>query len=193
MRVGKRFALLAVGLVAIPANSSRLVPAVSELRPGTYRFYCRQHPNMRGTLTVMGHAANPPQDALTFEQRRTIPPVLTGRRIVLRAERTFERVLPHGPLTPMWTFGGSYPGPTIVRPAGHDTKVLVVNRVPPKAGMLTLHLHGDHHASAHDGQPDDFPLREAGRPERAAFDWYTTTAWTAPDATSGAVHKACSS
>jgi len=170
--------------VTIPANSSRLVPAVSELRPGTYRFFCRVHPNMRGTLTVMGRAANPPQDAVSFEQRLTFPPVLAGRRIVLRAERTFERVLPHGPLTPMWTFGGSYPGPTIVRPAGHDTKVVVVNRVPPKAGMLTLHFHGDHHASAHDGQPDDFlvprfgrrvydfPLREEGRPERAAFEWY---------------------
>ena len=38
--------------------------------------------------------------------------------------------MPTGPLTTMWTYGGSYPGPTIVRPAGKDTKVTFVNRLP---------------------------------------------------------------
>ena len=168
----------------IPAKSTRLVPAASDLKPGTYKFFCTIHPNMRGTLTVLGEPTGGNQDALRFEQPLTIPPVLSGDRIVLRAERTLERVLPHGPLTPMWTYNSSYPGPTIVRQAGRHTKVVVVNRMPRAGGALTLHFHGDHHASAHDGQPADFlvpqlgrrtydfPLTEEGRPERAAFEWY---------------------
>jgi FtsP/CotA-like multicopper oxidase with cupredoxin domain len=84
----------------------------------------------------------------------------------------------------MWTYGGSYPGPTIKRPAGHDTKVTFVNRLPTSAGSTTVHFHGDHHASRHDGRPTtqlirpghartyDYPLMDDGRPERAAFNWY---------------------
>jgi FtsP/CotA-like multicopper oxidase with cupredoxin domain len=93
------------------------------------------------------------------------------------------RVMPTGPLTTMWTYGGTYPGPTIVRPAGKDTKVRFVNKLPVKAG-LSVHLHGDHHRWQDDGQPTrflvrkghgrtyDFPLTDGGRPEPAAFNWY---------------------
>ena len=44
--------------------------------------------------------------------------------------KALVRVLPHGPRTPMWTYGGTFPGPTIVRPAGRDTHVTFVNHLP---------------------------------------------------------------
>ena len=45
--------------------------------------------------------------------------------------KALVRVLPHGPRTPMWTYGGTFPGPTIVRPTGRDTRVTFVNRPAP--------------------------------------------------------------
>jgi FtsP/CotA-like multicopper oxidase with cupredoxin domain len=109
----------------------------------------------------------------------------------------------------MWTYGGTFPGPTIRRPAGKRTKVTFHHRLPREAGELTVHLHGGHNRSRFDGQPGgltrsqprsfycDIPyglsakqsgndcliepgaemtyvydLREDGRPERAAFQWY---------------------
>jgi spore coat protein A len=93
-------------------------------------------------------------------------------------------VLPTGPKTLMWTYGGSYPGPTIRRPAGHDTKVTFTNDLPAAAGAITVHLHGDHHSAASNGQPDtdligrgaqrtyDYPLTDAGQPGPEAFDFY---------------------
>jgi FtsP/CotA-like multicopper oxidase with cupredoxin domain len=84
----------------------------------------------------------------------------------------------------MWTYGGTYPGPTIERPARKDTKITFVDNLPSAVGPMTVHLHGDHHASADDGQPTthlirhgdertyDFPLTDDGRPERASTFWY---------------------
>ena len=53
----------------------------------------------------------------------------------------------------MWTYGGSFPGPTIRRPAGEPTEVTFVHQLPAKAGELTVHLHGGHNRSSEDGQP----------------------------------------
>jgi spore coat protein A, manganese oxidase len=53
----------------------------------------------------------------------------------------------------MWTYGGTFPGSTIRRPAGHRTSVTFHHRLPPAAGELTVHLHGGHNSSADDGQP----------------------------------------
>ena len=103
-------------------------------------------------------------------------------RLVMR--RADVRTLPHGPRTSMWTYDGSYPGPTIRRRGGRGTEVTVVNRLPRGAGSMSTHLHGDHHASADDGQPTthliarggertyDYPLVVDGRPEPGSFFWY---------------------
>ncbi|HXS47193.1 MAG TPA: multicopper oxidase domain-containing protein, partial [Solirubrobacterales bacterium] len=114
-----------------------------------------------------------------------------------------------GPKTRMWTYGGTFPGPTVRRPAGQRTRVSFHHRLPPAAGELSVHLHGGHNRTQFDGQPGglttshprsfycDIPrglsprksgndhliepggrktyvydLREGGRPERAAFQWY---------------------
>ena len=61
----------------------------------------------------------------------------------------------------MWTYGGTFPGPTIRRPAGEPTQVTFDHRLPPKAGELTVHLHGGHNRSAVDGQPGGLTARAA--------------------------------
>ncbi|HEX9967954.1 MAG TPA: multicopper oxidase family protein [Solirubrobacterales bacterium] len=58
-----------------------------------------------------------------------------------------------GERTRMWTYGGSFPGPTVRRPAGQRTEVTFHHRLPREAGELTVHLHGGHNRSRHDGQP----------------------------------------
>jgi FtsP/CotA-like multicopper oxidase with cupredoxin domain len=170
--------------VEVPPGATVSIPSASLLASGQYAFYCRFHPNMRGVLTVSGTAGGVGPVAQKFTQPLVLPPVMTGRKIDLTEKRALVRVLPQGPRTPMWTFDGSYPGPTIRRPAGHATTVVVVNRLPRSAGSTTLHLHGGHHASRYDGQPDSylvrhgasrayrFPLRERGRPVPGAFLWY---------------------
>jgi FtsP/CotA-like multicopper oxidase with cupredoxin domain len=109
----------------------------------------------------------------------------------------------------MWTYDGTFPGPTIRRPAGHRTKVTFHHQLPREAGELTVHLHGGHNRTQFDGQPGGltashprslyckipsglsrrqsgndllldpgdrktyvYDLREDGRTERAAFQWY---------------------
>ncbi len=53
----------------------------------------------------------------------------------------------------MWTYGGSFPGPTIRRPAGQRTRVTFHHELPARAGELSVHLHGGHNRSQFDGQP----------------------------------------
>jgi FtsP/CotA-like multicopper oxidase with cupredoxin domain len=62
------------------------------------------------------------------------------------------QILP-GEKTRMWTYDGSFPGPTIRRPAGHRTEVTFRHRLPAKAGELSVHFHGGHNRTQFDGQP----------------------------------------
>jgi spore coat protein A len=112
-----------------------------------------------------------------------IPPVLTGSDITLRASEAEVPILPGAP-TRMWTFNGTFPGPTIRRPSGEPTRVTVVHDLPADAQSLTIHHHGSHSASEYDGQPERNVVEpgssltyiyehfEAGEPERAAIQWY---------------------
>lgn len=160
------------------------VSGVGALAPGTYRFHCIFHAaTMRGTLTISGSGGGVQPAPLSFDQPLVQPPALRSSRIRVPVVQAAVRVMPTGPLTAMWTYGGTYPGPTIVRPAGKDTKVTFANRLPSRAA-LSVHLHGDHHRYQHDGQPArfliptgkartyDYPLVDGGRPEPAAFNWY---------------------
>ena len=122
--------------------------------------------------------------AKPFTRPLPLPQTLTGSEIRLVARPASVPILP-GRDTRMWTFNGTFPGPTIRRPAGQRTRVTVVHRLPQKAGPLTIHHHGSHSASKHDGLPFpglDIPPggsrtyvyehREDGKPERAALQWY---------------------
>jgi len=113
-------------------------------------------------VTSAGPDAAPSADAshASFTRPLVIPRVLTGANITLTAAEASIAVLP-GAKTRMWTYNGTFPGPTIRRPTGATTTVRLVNRLPAAAGSLTLHNHGNHSASDFDGQPDAF-LAEPG-------------------------------
>lgn len=87
-----------------------------------------------------------------FKRRLVIPPVLTDAQIEIEMRQAKVAVL-QGDKTKMWTYGGTFPGPTIRRPAGEPTEVTFVHKLPKNAGELTIHLHGGHNRSAEDGQP----------------------------------------
>ena len=168
--------------VTINAGQTKAIPAASTLRDGAYTFYCRFHASMTGTLTV--GAGGPVTTSPDFEQPLVQPPRLHGKNIRIVMRKAKVRVLPHGPRTPMLTFNGSFPGPTIVRPTGSDTHVTFVNRLPRSVGAVTIHQHAGHQKSKFDGQPAghlirhgkkltyDYPLRDAGTPLPAALRFY---------------------
>jgi len=101
-----------------------------------------------------------------FKAPLRIPPVLTGAQIEIEMRQAKVAVVP-GRKTRMWTYGGTFPGPTIRRPAGQATEVTFVHRLPAKAGELTVHLHGGHNRSADDGQPGGLT---AGQPRSLYCD-----------------------
>jgi FtsP/CotA-like multicopper oxidase with cupredoxin domain len=166
-----------------PGPEPTAIP-ISTLGGGTYTFFCKFHGQMTGTLVIDG----PPDGEVTtvpkFEQPLVQPPRLHGTHISIVMKKAKVRVLPHGRRTPMLTFGGTFPGPTIVRRTGQDTKVTFVNHLPRHAGAVTIHQHAGHQKSRFDGQPAnhlikhgkqltyDYPLRDAGTPLPAALRFY---------------------
>lgn len=119
-----------------------------------------------------------------FSRPLVVPRVLTSSNVTLTAAATDVQIL-SGAKTRMWTYNGSFPGPTIRRPSGQSTTVTLVNKLPVTAGELTLHNHGNHSTPENDGQPDAFLATpaggsvkytytgtEAGGNERGAFQWY---------------------
>ncbi|HSU01659.1 MAG TPA: multicopper oxidase domain-containing protein [Nocardioides sp.] len=170
--------------VRVRAGTTATVPGIETLAAGAWEFYCKFHPGMRGVLTVEGTGGGVEPERPTFEQPLVVPPTERGARIRLVMRRSLVRTLPDGPRTSMWTYDGTYPGPTIRRRGGRGTRVTVVNRLPRNAGSMSTHLHGDHHAPEHDGQPTtylirrgasrtyDYPLTVDGRAEPGSFFWY---------------------
>jgi spore coat protein A, manganese oxidase len=87
-----------------------------------------------------------------FRARLPIPRELRGAKLQIPIREAEVQILPGAP-TRMWTYGGSFPGPTIRRPAGHRTEVTFDHRLPRSVGELTVHLHGGHNRTQFDGQP----------------------------------------
>lgn len=137
--------------------------------------------------TALGAGAATPAGAViapAFSRPLVIPRVLTGSNITLTAKLADVQILP-GATTRMWTYNGTFPGPTIRRPTGQTTTVTLVNNLAAAAGELTLHNHGNHSTAESDGQPDAFLAapsggsvkytytgKEAGGNERGALQWY---------------------
>ncbi|HVT19832.1 MAG TPA: multicopper oxidase domain-containing protein [Mycobacteriales bacterium] len=169
----------------VEPGHTETISKASALAAGTYTFHCTFHPSMTGTLVVEGGSGggvHPERPKFTLPLR--LPPVITSAHPKIPIEPARVQVFPTGPKTKLWTFGGTYPGPTIERSAGHDTKVTFTNKLPKAAGAVTIHFHGDHHRWQVDGQPDrflikhgksrtyDFPLTDHGKPETEATDFY---------------------
>jgi FtsP/CotA-like multicopper oxidase with cupredoxin domain len=81
-----------------------------------------------------------------------IPDVLTAAGLTIPIREAEIAILP-GRRTRMWTYGDSFPGPTIRRPAGATTRVRFEHGLPRQAGELSVHLHGGHNRCTEDGQP----------------------------------------
>jgi FtsP/CotA-like multicopper oxidase with cupredoxin domain len=99
-------------------------------------------------------ASEPPPAlaAVPFRARLPIPRVLDSDHIRIPIREAEQQILP-GPKTRLWTFGGTFPGPTIRRRAGRRTRVTFDHELPQKVGELTVHLHGGHNRSRFDGYP----------------------------------------
>ena len=132
--------------VRIRAGTTATVPGIETLAAGAWELDRKFHPGMRGVLTVEGTGGGVEPERPTFELPLVVPPTERGARIRLVMRRSLVRTLPDGPRTSMWTYDGTYPGPTIRRRGGRGTRVTVVNRLPKGAGSMSTHLHGDHHA-----------------------------------------------
>ncbi|HEU4944535.1 MAG TPA: multicopper oxidase family protein [Solirubrobacterales bacterium] len=78
--------------------------------------------------------------------------MLSDARLTIPIREAEVQAVPGRP-TRMWTYGGTFPGPTIRRPAGHRTEVTFLHELPRSAGELTVHLHGGHNRTQFDGQP----------------------------------------
>src|SRR5215217_9215516 len=104
-----------------------------------------------------------PAGAVPFTSPLPIPQVIDQPEITIHAAPSPVQILPApAPATTMWTFNGTFPGPTIRRRVGETTKVTFANDLPADSGDLTIHNHGEHPQSADDGQPDDELIAPGG-------------------------------
>ncbi|HSR93350.1 MAG TPA: multicopper oxidase domain-containing protein, partial [Solirubrobacterales bacterium] len=90
--------------------------------------------------------------AAPFRAPLPIPRELSGGRLQIPIQEAEVEILPGAP-TRMWTYGGTFPGPTVRRPAGQRTEVTFHHGLPSAVGELSVHLHGGHNRTQFDGQP----------------------------------------
>lgn len=100
-----------------------------------------------------------------YQMPLTLPPVLrpvradaTSDYYEITQQQTALSILP-GVSTPAWTYGGSFPGPTVVSRSGRRTVVTHHNRLPRP---VVVHLHGGHTPHDSDGYPGDEILPAGG-------------------------------
>ena len=105
-----------------------------------------------GGLVPLTAEPPPALAAVPFRSRLPIPEVLDSDHIRIPIKAAEQRIFP-GPKTRLWTFGGTFPGPTIRRRAGRRTRVTFDHQLPAKVGELSIHLHGGHNRTQFDGQP----------------------------------------
>jgi FtsP/CotA-like multicopper oxidase with cupredoxin domain len=112
-----------------------------------------------------------------------IPQERTSPDISITAEEADVPIFAGTP-TRMWTYNGTFPGPTIRRPTGKLTRVAFTNNLPAAVGSLSFHNHGNHSSPENDGQPTTFLVApgasrtyyyyglEGGKNERGTMQWY---------------------
>jgi spore coat protein A, manganese oxidase len=139
---------------------------------------------LAGTGALLGAGpAGPAAASQPFSVPLPIPQERTGEVITLVARPADVPVLA-GPPTRMWTFDGTFPGPTIRRPSGATTRVTVVHDLPAHVGDLHIHNHGNHSAPEDDGvfafsavapgsaRTYTYSHRVEGEPVGGRMQWY---------------------
>lgn len=106
-------------------------------------------------------AATPTPTPPPFSHPLLFPRVSTDANVTIDIDDACVQIL-DGPCTNMWTYGGTYPGLTIRRPAGQTTNVTFTNNCAPAAGEMTVHNHGNHSTSDNDGQPETLLIPTGG-------------------------------
>jgi len=135
-----------------------------------------------GLLGLLAPAAGANHPA-PFLQPVPVPATLTASDITITAQEADVPIFTGTP-TRMWTYNGTFPGPTIRRPTGRHTRINFHNDLPASVGSLSLHNHGNHSSPESDGQPATFLVPpggsrtyhytglEGGKNERGAMQWY---------------------
>ena len=116
-----------------------------------------------------------------FSSPLKIPPVLPPARTDTTTDyynvniQSGSASIVPGKTTPLWTYNGSFPGPTIVANKGRAVSVHVTNQL---GEAMSLHLHGGHQPSIFDGLPNDLVAFGASKDynypvsETARTMWY---------------------
>jgi spore coat protein A len=107
-----------------------------------------------------GHVPDPP-GFRHFSQLLKVPPVLRStpdngreRYSCTQAPKSLQILPPPFPRTTLWTFNGSFPGPTMrQKRLGPLTYVDNANRLP-RGNPYSTHLHGSPTQPFYDGHPD---------------------------------------
>jgi len=100
-----------------------------------------------------------------FQVPLPVPPVLTPTQSDLSTDyynitqQVSDHIVIPGMSTPMWTYGGSFPGPTIASRSGRRTVIRHRNELPQPS---VVHLHGGHTPPESDGYPTDLLLPVGG-------------------------------
>ncbi|MER5208689.1 multicopper oxidase domain-containing protein [Streptomyces sp. NPDC002825] len=115
-----------------------------------------------------------------FQTAMPIPPVLrpvsvtsTTDTYVLPIKQASAEILP-GTSTPVLTYGGTFPGPTIKARSGRRTVVRQVNQI---ADGTSMHLHGAVVDPANDGGPMDLIAPGASRTYTYTNQQVAATLW----------------
>ncbi len=119
-----------------------------------------------------------------FQVPLPIPPEMTpttsrkggGGSLMITQKEAYAQILPGAPPTKVWTYNGTYPGPTIRARRGQPLTVRHTNNLPDPT---VVHLHGAHTPPASDGFPTDYIMPGTYRDyfypnddERGATYWY---------------------
>jgi spore coat protein A len=126
--------LLKRGLMAAPGLSlaARLTEAQSN-DPGSPPVFPFTRP-LRIPPVLNPGGGPPGQDSYTITMQEALADIFPGRP------------------TPVWTYNGIYPGPTIRAIANRQVNVLQVNNL---SQGVSVHLHGGHAPASSDGHPTD--------------------------------------
>ncbi|HET8644729.1 MAG TPA: multicopper oxidase domain-containing protein, partial [Vicinamibacteria bacterium] len=132
MAVSRR-ELLKLGLLAAPGSALARLAAADIGDPGSPPIIPFTRP-LRIPVDAQQSGGPPGQDNYTLTMEEAEADIIPGRP------------------TPVWTYNGMYPGPTIRARSGRTAVVRQVNNLTEP---MSVHLHGGHTPASSDGHPTD--------------------------------------